>query len=252
MIRGIYTSASGMTAELFRQQVTTNNMANCTSPGFKRDLAVIQSFPEMEHYETRTMAIPQKPVGRLSTGVAVGGAYLDSSSGPLQPTGRDLDIALSAPNTYIAASRGGSTVYLRTASLRVDSSGYLITAGGDMVQSSSMSPIYVGQGETPWIDESGHVHSASGLRGSLRLVQFPNPRGLQKVEGGAVVQTDSSGSPYPADVKVLVGYLEASNASPVKEMAELISIMRAYEANQRAIHAQDETLDKAVNEIGRV
>lgn len=252
MIRGIYTSASGMTAELFRQEVTANNMANATSPGFKRDLAVIQSFPEMQLYETRTAPVPQKPVGKLSMGAAIGGEYVDASAGPLQPTGRQLDIALPTPDVYMAASRGSSTVYLRTASLRVDSNGLLVTAAGDVIQSDSMSPIRVLQGSSPCIDDSGNVTSSYGHLGRIRLVRFGNPNALQKVEGGAVVETASSGPPYPADAKVLVGYIESSNASPVKEMAELISIMRAYEANQKAIHAQDETLEKAVNEIGRV
>lgn len=251
MIRGIYTSASGMRAEMFRQEVVANNMANATTPGFKRDFALIQCYPQMELFETRTAPVPQVRLGPISSGVVIGGEYSDLSAGMLQPTGRNLDIALAEPGTYIAVSRGSSTVFLRTASLRVNSSGYLATSSGELVQNPAGSPIHVGREAEVQIDEYGNVRVGQGSSTQLRLVRFSNPAGLQKVEGGAVVETASSGPPVPAQTKVLTGYLESANTSPVKEMVELIAVMRAYEANQRAIHAQDETLDKAVNELGR-
>ncbi|MGB9866319.1 MAG: flagellar hook-basal body protein [Bacillota bacterium] len=251
MIRGIYTSASGMRAEMFRQEVTANNMANATTPGFKRDFALLQCYPQMELYETRSANPNHGALGLVSTGVVVGGEYADLSGGVLQPTGRKLDVALVEANTYIAASRGSTTVYLRTASLRVDPSGYLVTSSGERLQDSTGSPIRVGKEAELRVDEYGNIVTDQGHSIRLRLVRFPNPAGLQKVEGGAVVETASSGSPVQTESKVLTGYLEGSNTSPVKEMVELIAVMRAYEANQRAIHAQDETLDKVVNELGR-
>lgn len=279
MIRGLYTSAAGMTGEQLRLDVVANNLANADTPGFKRDVAVFHSFQELMIARLRdgtrpaagvghaNGAAPVQPAGQRFLSPAAGiapqsmtmlgplgsGSYVDEVAtmhlaGAHQRTDKPLDLALEGPGFFVLDTPQGPR-YVRTLSLSPERG--LVTAEGHPVM-GQFGPMPDFPGD--WrVDEFGAVWLGDELFDFLEIVNFDNLGGLEKIGQTVFAATAAAGEPVPvAEPVVRPGYLERSNLNPVSEMVHLINIMRAYEAGQRAIQVQDQTLDRAVNEVGRV
>ncbi len=102
------------------------------------------------------------------------------------------------------------------------------------------------------MDEKGGVYVDGELIDSLRITHFPDLSGMEKIGDNLFNAQPKAGIPYePVNFEIMQGFLETSNVNSIREMAEMINIMRAYEANQRMLSAQDQTLDKIINEVGK-
>lgn len=280
MIRGLYTAAAGMAGEQLRLDVVANNLANADTPGFKRDVAVFHSFQELliARLEDGTRPapgaqaagasfgaarpVPPLPVsqrflspaqGQTTLGQLGSGSYVDEvwtvhAGGNHQRTDNPLDLALEGPGFFVLDTPQGPR-YVRTLSLSPERG--LVTGEGYAVM-GQFGPMPDFPGD--WrIDEQGTVWLDGEVFDFLQIVDFPNRDGLQKIGQTVFAATADSGEPQPlAEPIVRPGYLERSNINPISEMVQLINIMRAYEASQKAIQVQDQTLDRAANDIGRV
>lgn len=247
MIRGLYTSASGMIAQMSKNDVAANNLANVNTTGFKKDTAVFRSFPEMllKRINDPDKNVSRPVIGNLGTGTVLDEVITSNNQGSLQETGAPLNLAIAGEG-YFVVKRDGRELYTRNGNFTVDKEGFLTTANGDRVQGQN-GDIQI-NGQQISIDSRGEIIVDKNSLGFLRLTAIQDPKLLVKM--GDSFFAEGQAQPFKGEVKQ--GFLEASNVNTIVEMVDLISVMRAYETNQKAIQAHDQTLDKAVNEVGRV
>lgn len=242
MLRGLYTATAGMRVQQYRQDNIADNLANINTPGFKKSLLTLQSFPEllMKH-------IPSgKRIGKLPTGVLAAGVEQLFTPGSLSETGRTTDIAIKGEGFLQVVNQEGEVYYTRNGALTVDAEGYLATAGGLRVCDVSEQPIKV-EGELQ-IDRRGRV-AETGQQ--IKLVSFADYGQLNRA-GNGLWTTTPENTVLVNEPHVLQGYLEASNVDLSQEMVDMIAALRAYQLNSRVFRTIDGTLERAINEITKV
>lgn len=249
MIRGLYTSASGMLAEQTRMDVVANNLANVNTTGFRKEVAVFQSFSEMLLFRINDSSGTGKPptIGQLGIGTGPAATFTSTVPGSPQQTGSPLDVAIEG-DAYLLVKTPQGERLTRNGSMQVGSDGKLVTGDGFPVLGSA-GEITLPPGEAA-IDAEGRVSVSGKAVDTLRLVTSV-PGGTLEKEGTSFYRA-TNGYQAAAGVKVRQGFVEASDVNPIQEMVTLIGVMRAYESNQKVIQALDAALDKAVNEVGRV
>lgn len=259
MIRGIYTSASGMLADQRRLDVIANNLANSSTSGYKRDTSVTTAFDAFMVIRTQDkepVSAAQKTVGHLSFGSLISHTATRLRTGSLLATGNPLDVAISGDGFFTVSSPNGLR-YTRDGSFKQREDGVLTTQSGDPVLVDGREAS--GGLDTLTVNNDGTVLAGNRVLGKLSVATSVDLGSIRK-EGAGLWVPVSDGEPT-ALVKstestgrfdLAVGYIETSNVEPVTEMVEMITTMRSYETNQRAIQMQDEALGKAVSEIARV
>ena len=282
MIRGLYTGASGMVAQMQRLDTHTNNLANVDLNGYKRDVAIHKAFPELL---LRRMdddgvinlgfaSIDVSPVvGKLGTGVEMNELYTVFTQGTLKQTDNPFDLALEGKG-FLSVQVGDDERYTRNGSFLLDPEGYLVTKDGHLVLGEN-GPVSLKKNNFV-IDQDGVIYQNSAFAGeedrlvslqenewenlelvdTLKLVEFRRSRYLKKqgdsfwmgtAESGAATEIEGSRRP-----KLYQGFLETSNVNPVREMVDMIEVNRAYEANQKVIQTQDSLAGNLINQAIRV
>jgi flagellar basal-body rod protein FlgG len=235
MIRGIRSAANGMMAQMINQDVAANNLANANTAGFKQDKA---SFEAVLHGK----------LGAASISEVVPHSAADFTQGTLLQTENPFNLALDGEGFFTVRTQN-ELAYTRNGSFTRDSNGYLVTQSGEQVLGNS-GPIQLNTDK--WtINEKGQIYNGKTLIDTLQITQFNNPSGLTKV-GSSLWKAAANAGASTSTARVCQGYLEGSNVNTISEMVSMISGYRVYEAGQKAVQAQDETLDKAVNDVGRV
>ena len=240
MIRGLYTSATGMLAEMARQDVVANNLANVDTAGYKRDN--ITEVPFKEYLINAYSKGKVSPIGQLGLGVDVISRYSDFGPGPITETNNPTDFAI-AGNAFFAVERNGEVAYTRAGNFLVNQDKVLVTQNGDPVLGEN-GPITINGVFT--VSPAGEVMENGQVIDRLRLAATT----------GMIKQGDSyytnSGTPAPAsDYQVIQGALERSNVNAIREMVQMITVTRSYDANQKVMSAHDDTLGKAVNDLAK-
>ncbi len=284
MVRGIYTSASGMVAQQANLDVISNNLANVDKPSFKRDTVAFKTFPQMLMARTNDDGFTIVPVGstdvapyigQLGTGVEVNEVYTEFEQGSLKQTSNPLDLALDSKGFFAVETNSGVR-YTRNGSFLIDDNSFLVTKEGYKVLGEN-GAIKLKHNNF-MIDEQGRIAvnsdfendenrpvqmrentwQGSEIIDALQIVRFENERYLQKegdslyssndISGEAIIQNLGSES----RAKVFSGFLEMSNVNAVAEMVRMIEVQRAYELNSKVIQTEDTLIGKAVNDIGRM
>lgn len=247
MIRGLYTSASGMMAEMVRNDVTANNLANINTTGYKKDTAVFKSFPEMlmqrVNDQKKTDPQPAVNIGTLGTGAIVDEIITSHEQGALRETSNKFDLAIDGEGYFTVQNQKG-TFYTRNGAFTVDGQGFLVNSQGDYVLGQA-GPVKIGNSTDVVIDGAGKVKVDGNQVAALRIVPIANRTSLTKVGDSLFTGGQVGGAVGQVKQK----FLEASNVNPVTEMVNMITISRAYEANQKVITAHDQTLSE-VMEVG--
>lgn len=287
MLRGLYTAAAGMIAQQHRHDTVTNNIANINTPGYKQANAVTRSFPEMLLSLTGVEEGQGGTIGRVNTGVFAEESLSIQLQGDLTQTNRSSDfaimsdiavpgIAFDASGKYVSPDgqmtfqpqafftvqdAAGETRYTRGGKFSLDTQGNLITGDGSQVLGLGGTPIQlpanVSLDQVTITADHQLVDSRTGTPvGQLLITRVDNPNNLVR-EGDGKFRL--MGDPNVARaiavgdrVEVRQGYIERSNVDSAQSMIDLMSALRAYEANQKVVQFYDRSLDKAVNEIGRV
>jgi flagellar basal-body rod protein FlgG len=256
LIRGLYTSATGMLSQQKRMDTITNNIANVDTTGFKKDAVATRAFDEVltRRLNDKTQIEGERlamKIGGMSLGTYVDQVYTDFSVGTLDQTDNDLDLALDKQGFFAISyvDKDGKTTekYTRDGSFTTGPDGVLMTEDGYKVLGEN------GAIELPagfvTINELGEVYVNSQYIDKLKVVNFENMDSLRKFGDNLTDATaDTKKTPYTG--KVMQGFLEGSNVNSVQEMVNMIASLRAYEVNQKMIQIHDSTLGKAVNEIG--
>ena len=247
MLKGIYTGALGMAVLTRRQEASANNLANINTSGYKKETVVACSFPEMLIYRLHDPAAQgQEPplVGNLSMGLRIDDIVTDYTAGFYKETGNPLELAIMGEGYFVVNTPQGER-YTRNGVFSLSPEGRLVTSDGYPVLGKN-GEIIVDKGDFS-VDESGQVFLNGKLSDKLRIVSFTAP--LLK-EGSSLFRGEE-----PVEVanpKIAQGFVEESNVNAIEEMVNMINLMRAYEANQKVIQTEDSTLEKAVNEVGRI
>jgi len=257
MIRGLYTSAIGMAGQMKRLDTASNNIANADTPGFKRDVVITQAFSDVLMRRVRDYELhginTTNNLGPASLGLTINTIHRDFSAGSLQPTGRPLDLALDTSGffqvAFIDANGNVTPKYTRGGTFTLTNEGVLVTLSGQPVLSISGNPITLPPGNIG-INPQGIITVNDEVVDTLNLVTFEDLTTLRPF-GDNLYTTTAESVQLQYAGQLLQGYLETSNVNVVREMVEMISLSRAYEANARMVAMVDQTLGQAVNDIAR-
>ncbi len=249
MLRGIYAAATGMVAETQRQEVIANNLANADTTGFKRLMAVSRTLGdrELRVWGDRTVR-EGEVVGPLGLGAAVAGTATAFTQGGLRFTGNALDLALVGDGFFAVQTAGGQERYTRDGAFLIDRDGYLVTVNGDRVVGDN-GPMRPGQGKVS-VAADGTVSVDGTVKGKLKIAAFADNGSLERT-GHNLWAAPAGTTAQASKATVRSGYLELANVQAVREMVDLIAVMRAYEANQKVIAAHDQALGQAVTQIAK-
>ncbi|AGC67118.1 flagellar hook-basal body complex protein FlhO [Thermoclostridium stercorarium subsp. stercorarium DSM 8532] len=254
MVRGLYTSGWSMLALNKKMDVLANNLANVSTTGYKKDTVVLEGFPKLlaERLHDNTGGTARGvPVGELSFSNDVGEVYTYFTQGTLLKTDNSLDMSIKDEGraffTVLVPGRG--QFYTRDGSFKLNADGQLVTGQGYYVLGEN--GIIQLNGSDFTVTEDGTIIQNGAVVDRLLITQFQNPDSLRKNGENLFTASDNSVVENFTGT-VMQNYLEQSNAEAIREMVDMIALLRSYEANQRVINVIDGTLDKAVNEVGRV
>lgn len=247
MFRGIYAAASGMVANEMRHSVIANNLANASTAGFKRNDGLFEGFYQAylgRDLHPHLYDVQRGPGG----GVRMQQSYTDLQGGPLTTTGDSLNLALTGPGYLVVDTPQGER-YTRNGQLALNELGQLVTAEGHPLLSDAGTPLTV-DGPDFVVDRAGGVHVAGALAGQLQVVEFEEPRMLQR-EGNSLHAAPEEAQFAPAaDTQVLHKSLEMSNVQVPNEMVNMLAGLRAYAANQQVISTFDQTMSRVIDQVG--
>ena len=258
MVKGLYTAYTGMINEQNRMDVLSNNMANVTTVGFKKEGSTSQSFDEVLDLKIKDSTVGYNLAtreGYNSRGVKIGENYTDWSQGSFRITGNTYDIAIGGDGFFAIefTNKNGvtSTKYSRAGEFQLDSNGTIVTHEGDYLLDVNGKHITIDPLKETTIDRAGRVMQDGNVIATIQLQDFENYDYLKKY--GETYWEPIEGAQFKkASGQLYSGYLEASNVQTVTEMVNLITISRQYESNQKIIQTIDSTLEKAVNQVGKV
>ncbi len=245
MIRGLYTSATGMAVNEARMDTLSNNIANVDTTGFKRDERIMESFPELV-LSRMEQGRRSEEIGELGSGVGIDESFTDYSQGNIQKTNSPMDLAINGDGFFAVETPEGVR-YTRNGDFVLDSDGMIVTKQGNPVLGEE-GPLQVLPDEQVQVDSNGTVYSGDLEVDDLEVVDFVDANDLEQLGNGMFAQGEAD-QIEADDYTIEQGFLEGSNVEVVREMVDMIQASRHYETNQRVITAQDETLQQAVNEI---
>lgn len=228
MDRLVYLSMAGAKANMQRQDVLANNLANAATPGFRAELSAFRAVPvQGSGASTRVYALESTPGHDMSPGV-------------VSTTGRPLDVAMRGNAWLAVQALDGTEAYTRAGSLEVSADGTLLTHGGLQVMGDG-GPIQLPANSEPSIAPDGTV-SARGANGRstavgrLKLVTPEAP--LNRGTDGLFRAADGD-LPADASARLQDGALEGSNVSPVETMVAMISAARQFEAQMKVLQTAE-------------
>lgn len=259
MIRALYTSATGMTAQEKNIDVISNNLANVNTTGYKKSRADFQDLMYQSEIEpgAPTSSTTKNPSGiMIGLGVKTAAVQKVFQQGDLTSTSNQLDVAIEGDGFFEVTLPDSTLAYSRAGNFQLDDQGQLVTSDGYVVSPGITVPnealaISIAQDGTVSAREPGSA-TASEL-GQLTGVRFANNRGLRPIGQNLYLETESSGTPIPGIFsengfgRLNQGFLESSNVSVVEQVVNMITAQRAYEASSKGIQSADEMISQAIN-----
>ena len=259
-MRALDIAATGMQAQQTNVEVISNNLANMTTTGFKRQRA---EFQDLIYQNLRRVGSNSSDSGsivpsgaQVGLGVKTAAIYRIDEQGNLQQTSNTLDLAIQGSGFFQVTLPDGETAYTRDGTFGLSPDGTIVTADGYTVQPGVQIPTTA---TSVTINTSGQVQAtlagqtAPQTVGQLQLAIFPNDAGLAAQGDNMYLQTSASGQPVtgnPATAgygSVMQGFIETSNVNVVTEITNLITAQRAYEMNSKVITTSDDMLSTLTN-----
>lgn len=253
MIRGLYTSAQGMAQEERRMDTIANNLANINTNGYKKDTAVTKAFNDVLADVTASNQANNNN-NKLTLNLGMDDVATDFSSGTVTQTGNKLDFAIGNSNLAMFAvdvpgQNGTQEMYTRDGSFTLNDQGQLVTKDGYIVKGQN-GPIVL-KGSDITVNSDGTIVQNGTVVDKLLIKEFSDSKSLHKY-GNNLISADSNAQTNPFSGQVLQGAVESSNVNSISEMVNMINVMRSYEANQKVLQANDSTLQKAANDVGKL
>lgn len=256
MINSLWIAKTGMEAQQTQLDVVSNNLANVSTTGFKRNSAV---FEDLIYQNLRQVGAQSGDDSQLPTGLHVGlGVRVVATSrqftqGALQNTGNDLDVAVNGNGFFEVTLPDGTIGYTRDGSFERDANGRMVTSSGlplaaGITFNPNATKVTISAGGI--VSELVPPAVAPAQVGTLTLANFVNPAGLEPVGQNLFKESAASGAPQQGTPGVnglgqlKQGFLEASNINVVQELVTMIQTQRAYEMNSKAVQTSDQMLQK--------
>ena len=254
-MRALSIGATGMMAQQLNVEVISNNIANMSTTGYKRQRA---EFQDLLYQQERRVGSPTSDTGTiLPSGVQVGLGVKTAAisrvdeQGALVKTDNRLDVAMQGPGFFNIQLPNGDTAYTRSGFFQLSADGTIVTADGYPVQPNIVSPqnakdVVISNAGEVFAYFDGQVQPQN--LGQLELSTFVNDNGLEAIGSSLFKETTASGAPVvgvagsPGFGTIQQGYLEGSNVNVVSEITNLIQAQRAYEMNSKSIETADQML----------
>jgi flagellar basal-body rod protein FlgG len=261
MDSALWAAKTGLEAQQTRMAVTANNLANVNTTGFKRGRVAFEDllYQNLRQVGADAAQDTQLPSGlAVGTGVRVVATEKTYTQGNLQVTNNALDVAINGRGFFQVALPDGTNAYTRDGSFKINAQGEMVTSGGYRVQPAISIPD-AAQSVSIGTDGAVSVHLAGqpapSQVGSLQVVDFVNPAGLQARGENLLLESAASGPPQAGTPglnglgALQQGALEASNVNVVEELVAMIETQRAYEMNSKAISTADKMLETLTSRL---
>lgn len=256
--RSLDIGATGMLAQQMNVDVISNNIANMTTSGFKRQRA---EFHDLIYQNKLRPGSTSSDVGTIvpsgmqfGLGVGLGSIYRLHEQGTIQITENPLDLAITGKGYFQIQLPSGETAYTRSGVFQVNDTGEIVNAQGYPLDPGISIPT---DAEDIVVNEAGEVlvripgQIPYSNVGQIQLANFINPTGLDGIGDTLFLESEASGTPTTGNPdsddfgEIRQGALENSNVNIVEEITKLIAAQRAYEMNSNVISTSDEMLQTA-------
>ena len=262
MLRSLFTAATGMIAQQTQVDVTSHNIANVNTMGYKKNRAEFADlmYQVMSYTGTPTSTTTTHPTGiEVGLGVRPQAITKIHSQGYFKETGNNLDMVIAGNGFFQVQMPDGTTAYTRNGAWKLDSDGNIVNDDGlqlvpNITIPADATQISIGIDGTVSVLQPGAQEMQQV--GQIEIVNFINPAGLHSSGDNLFLETGASGAPIIGIAgqdglgQIKQGFVEMSNVQLVEEMTELITGQRAYEANSKAITTSDSML-QTTNELKR-
>src|SRR5690625_73531 len=252
---GLRTAASGMIAQQLRVEVSDLNLSNVNTPGFKRSRAHFEDLLYQTVQGASVLGQPDAetlPAVQIGRGTRLSAVQRIDSQGPVETTGRPLDLAIEGDGFFQVRLPNGNIAYTRDGSFSISDQGILVTSGGYGLVPEIVIPPEASQLS---VSRSGIVTAILNDQadpvelGRIELARFANSPGLLALGENLYAETAAAGPPImgiPQEDgfgRILQGALEASNVEIVQEMVDMIAALRAYEVSSKAVQVGEQMSD---------
>ena len=254
-MRSLYIAATGLQAQQLHVDVTSHNLANMTTTGYKRQRP---EFQDLIYENLRRVGSTSSDAGtivptgvQVGLGVKAGAISRNHAQGTVQPTENALDVAIQGKGFFVIQQPDGEPAYTRDGSFQLSETGEIVTRDGYPVEPGLTVPddaISVSISADGVVDVTLEGQPDPTNIGQIETVIFINEAGLQATGDNLYTETTASGAPTAGNPNedgfrgLLQGYVENSNVNPVTEVTNLIVAQRAYEMNTKVITTSDEMM----------
>ena len=237
MDRSLYIAMNGAKQTLLAQTANANNLANTQTTGFKSDFEQFRAMPAFgPGYPSRVYSMAERPGS-------------DLSSGGIQTTGRDMDVAINGDGWFAVRAKDGSEAYTRAGDLRITPQGLLENGAGQQLLGENGQPIAIPPAQKVEIGRDGTISMIPQGANATNLVLLeriklvnPGNQNLEKRDDGLMRLKQPGAAPPPADanVNLIQGSLEGSNVNAMTAMVEMIELSRNFELQSKVMKTVDD------------
>jgi len=253
---GMYTAMSGGMATSRQLDVTSNNLANINTTGYKKDKTIFKEqladidFEKTTEIQAEGVEMPPRVLSIDKRNVLIDENFTQFNQGMLEKTGNMLDIAINGDGFFKVKTPDGIR-YTRDGTFNRSKDGLLVTSEGYTVLDENESEIDLGNSKNININSDGSIYLDKEKNTKLSIVSFKDLSQLEKIGKNLFEQKNTQEQEIESKSEIHQGFLESSNVSPVEEMVTLISLHRQFELNTKAIESFSEMDKKASTDLGR-
>ena len=261
MSSALWIAKTGLEAQQTRMATISNNLANASTTGFKRDRAVFADliYQNVVQVGAQSSQNTLMPSGlNIGTGVRTVATEKLFTQGSIVQTGNSLDVAIQGRGFLQILMPDGTIGYTRDGALQVDEAGQLVNSMGYVLDPNISIPnnaLSVTVSSDGIVSATIPGSSTPSQVGTIQLADFVNPTGLQPIGNNLFLESAASGSALTGTPgldglgTMIQGSLEGSNVNTVEELVNMIETQRAYEMNSKAISTADQMLQYATNNM---
>ena len=235
MDKFLYVAMGGARDAMRAQAVNSHNLANASTVGFRAELAAFNA-----------QASGEGPTAAARSYSTLGDSGWSRTAGPIQATGRDLDLAVEGEGWIAVQAPDGTEAYTRAGDLRLDATGALRNGAGHAVLGDggplSVPPhasLTLGADGSVSIVPLGQGAETTATVGRIKLVK-PDPAQLERGADGLFRLRDGSAAPADASVRVVSGALEGSNVNVADTMVRMIELSRQFEMHMKTLRTAED------------
>jgi flagellar basal-body rod protein FlgG len=246
---------AAMQQDMSRMDRVASNLANISTPGYKREVVAIRPFLDaIGEVATARGVEPEAHDARTASVAAQFSVMFDMRPGTVKNTGEALDVALTGEGFFEISTEEG-LAYTRQGNFKTDARGRLVTAQGQAVMGKA-GEIYLTT-PSPVIDQAGQLTepdatsiSPGTTLAQLKVVRFDDPQEMRRMGNGLLAAGTGMVVMDAADVRIKQGALENANVDTMHEMVQMIQTMRHFESMQKVIQGYDDMVGTAIHKLG--